>query len=105
MKYGNKRTWSALVGRMFDSKLEATRGEELHMLQLAGEIADLEYQVAYILSEKPSVRVVLDFRYRPTPTARSEIIEDAKGVLTEGARIKYAWLKQLHGIDVILWSG
>ncbi len=110
MKYGSVRTWSELCQRMFDSKLEARRGEELALLEKAGEIYDLEYQVTYILSGKPlaRVKVVLDFRYKQTgyrPILDRLVVEDAKGVLTAVARVKYAWLKQLHGVDVILWRG
>ena len=111
-KYSARRTWSELCQRTFDSGLEARRGEELHLLQMAGEIADLEYQVAYILSGKPfaKVKVVLDFKYTKAMDVyklefRRWVYEDAKGVLTATARVKYAWLKQLHGIDVILWRG
>ncbi len=105
MKYGSKRTWSELCQRMFDSKLEARRGEELALLKRAGEIADLEYQVTMVLSVEPSVRVVLDFRYRDPPLAPWFVYEDAKGVLTAEARVKYAWLKQKYGIEVVLWRG
>ncbi len=113
MKYGSVRTWSELVGRWFASKLEATRGEELHFLQMAGEIADLQYQVPFVLSKKPSVKVVIDFQYTEATDIhdlgglafRRHVYEDAKGVLTATARVKYAWLKQKHGIDVVLWRG
>ncbi len=101
-KYSAQRTWSELVGRQFDSKLEARRGEELHLLEMAGEVTNLIYQYPFELSEKPSVKVVLDFSYWQD---HKLIFEDAKGVLTELARVKYAWLKQTHNIDVILWRG
>ncbi len=105
MKYGSVRTWSELCGRWFASKLEARRGEELHILQMGRKIADLEYQVKLSLSEDPKVFVVLDFRYRQPALTPWFVYEDAKGVLTAAARIKYAWLKQLYGIDVVLWRG
>jgi len=98
-KYGAKRTWSELCQREFASKAEARRGEELHLLQLAGEISDLEYQVKFILNEKPKITYSADFKYICNG---EDIYEDTKGVLTRDTRTKLAWLKQQQGIEVIL---
>lgn len=98
-KYGNKRTHSNLCQREFASKKEAIRGEELHLLQLAGEISDLEYQPRFILSEHPRATYVADFRY--TENGQS-IVEDVKGFMTKDCRTKIAWLKQRTGIEVLL---
>ncbi len=112
MKYGNRRTWSELCQRMFDSKLEATRGEELNLLQRAGEIADLQYQVKFTLCEKPRITVTVDFSYVVDGEFGEHKIpvkvikyEDAKGVLTRDSRTKYAWLEEKHAVRVILWRG
>ena len=98
-KYGAVRTYSELCQRDFASKKEARRGEELCLLEKAGEIKHLTYQVRYILSEKPGVTITIDFNYYEN---EEWIWEDSKGVLTRDFRTKLAWLKQLHGIDVIL---
>ena len=91
-----------MCGRFFDSKAEARRGEELHLLEMAGEITRLEYQVRYILSEKPKITITIDFRYKDLTGDRRIIYEDTKGVLTRDFRTKLAWLKEKHGVDVLL---
>jgi len=101
-KYGAKRTYSELCGRAFASKAECRRGEELALLERAGEISGLHYQVRFILSDKPKVSITLDFAY----TENGKLIyEDAKGVLTRDFRTKMAWLKEKHGLDVRLVKG
>lgn len=96
-KYRAKRTYSEVCGRCFSSKAEARRGEELWLTEQAGVIDDLQYQVPYVLCQKPNIKIKIDFTY----WLDGEIIhEDVKGVLTREARIKLAWLKEKHGIDV-----
>ncbi len=96
-KYGAKRTYSELCGRTFDSKLEARRGEELELLQRAGEISELNYQLRFNLCLKPNITVLIDFCY--IEDGRT-VYEDTKGVLTRDSRTKYAWLKEKFGVDV-----
>lgn len=98
-KYHAKRTFSELCQRTFASKAECVRGEELRMLELAGEIYALEYQPRFLLCEKPRVTITLDFKYLENG---GWIYEDVKGVLTRDSRTKLAWLKELTGIDVKL---
>ncbi len=98
-KYGAKRTWSELCNRTFASKAEARRGEELALLERAGEISDLSYQVKFILSDKPRVTITIDFSYIEMGEG---IFEDTKGVLTRDFRTKLAWLEQSQGIKVLL---
>lgn len=98
-KYKAQRTWSALCQRFFASKAEARRGEELRLLELAGEITGLEYQVKFVLSKTPKVTITVDFAY----TEKGQrIYEDTKGVLTRDFRTKLAWLEQSHGVEVSL---
>lgn len=99
MKYHSTRTWSELTNRWFASKAEAKRGEELHLLQMAGDIAELQYQPRFLLSHKPKVTITLDFAYRENGKL---VYEDTKGVLTRDFRTKLAWLKQSQGIEVRL---
>ena len=101
-KYHAKRSYSQLCQRWFDSKLERTRGEQLCLLEKAGEIERLVYQQRFVLSEKPKVAIVIDFSYWEDGKV---ILEDAKGMMTPEARGKLAWLKQKYGIDVVLWRG
>ena len=115
-KYGAIKTWSELVGRTFDSKAEARRGEELCLLEKAGEIKNLKYQVQFILSEKPRISIKIDFCYLnhyvappDTPAVSIKnyvdwvlVHEDTKGVLTRDTRTKLAWLKEKYGVEVLL---
>jgi len=98
-KYGAVRTYSSLCQRWFDSKGECQRGEELHMLELAGEISGLRYQVKFTLSVKPPVSITVDFAYNEDG---KKVYEDFKGKMVEDFRVKMAWLKQQQGIDIIL---
>jgi hypothetical protein len=122
-KIPHRRTYSTLCQRWFDGKGEAERGEELWMLQLAGEIRNLKFQVPFILSEKPRVKLTLDFYYeKPMESAippagyyqYQGVYEDYKGTWytkkfkkpkahIEGVfRVKMAWLKEKYGITVII---
>ena len=96
-KYAAKKTFSELCGRTFDSKAEARRGEELVLLEKAGEIKDLEYQVSFLLCQKPNIKIKVDFAYQENG---NKIFEDVKGVMTRDARVKIAWLREKYGIDV-----
>ena len=98
-KYGAKKTWSELCQRTFDSKAEARHGEGLRMLELAGEITDLEYQPVYELcgDKHHKARYTPDFRYQEDGTT---VVEDVKGVMTEAARVRLNWVWAKYGIDV-----
>jgi len=101
---------------MFDSRLEAKRGVELKLLEQAGEISELEYQVKFALCEKPKITVTIDFCYMekyikpanlPATSIKNfvdwvKVYEDTKGILTRDSRTKYAWLKEKYGIEVKL---
>jgi hypothetical protein len=102
-KYHAKRTWSELCRRSFDSKAEAIRGEELRMLEMAGEIRKLGYQPKFVLCEKPRVTITLDFVYIEGKGVDAKwVYEDVKGVLTRDSRTKLAWLKEKYSIEVRL---
>lgn len=102
-KFHARRTWSELCQRFFDSKLEATRGEELRLLEMAGEISNLCYQpLPRMLCQKPKITIQVDFLYIRDG---KPIYEDAKGVLTRDTRTKLAWLKEKYGIEVELYRG
>lgn len=101
-KYGAKRTWSNLCQRTFDSKAECLRGEELRMLEMAGGINTLQYQVKFILSKKPLVTIKIDFAYQENMQGK-QIYEDVKGMgETREFRVKRIWLQAQQGIEVKL---
>jgi hypothetical protein len=106
-KYHAKKTVSALCERTFDSRAEARRGEELKLLEKAGAISELKYQVPFQLCLKPNIKIRIDFQYIETSSGRL-IHEDTKGQ-TSGSgfrefRVKMAWLKEKFGVDVFLTS-
>ena len=103
-KYRNKRV--EFNGEKFDSKRELARYQELLLLQRAGKISELRRQVSFLLSPavviqgrmRPALRYVADFVYRPhdSPVA---VVEDVKGRITEGYRIKRHLMAAL-GIEI-----
>lgn len=104
-KYGAIR--SNVAGMSFDSKREAKRYAELRLLEMAGEIADLQRQVPIELHGRdgplltPTGRVkryVADFRYTDLRTGLT-IWEDAKGFPTPEYQLKKAVLKA-QGVEV-----
>jgi len=99
-KYHAKRTYSELCQRTFDSRAEARRGEELALLERAGEISDLRCQVKFILSDVPRITLAIDFTYLEKGVRK---FEDTKGMgETREFRVKRIWAKEKFGIDVIL---
>ena len=98
-KYHAVRTWSELCGRWFASKAECRRGEELRMLELAGEITDLEYQPKFKLCDKPKITYSADFIYEENGKV---VVEDVKGKLLRETRVKLVWLKEKYNVEVIL---
>jgi len=95
-KYHAKRTWSELCQRTFDSQAEAQWGEGLTLMEKAGEIQDLQFQVKYVLSYKPRITIKIDFQYKENGQIKRQ---DVKGVLTRDFRTKLAWLKE-QGTEV-----
>jgi len=100
-KYNAQRTWSELCQRTFDSRAEARRGEELRLLELAGDIRELRYQIPFVLCVKPKITITIDFFYRRFGL-NEPFYEDVKGVLTRDSRTKLAWLQQKYSIEVKL---
>jgi hypothetical protein len=90
-KYSNRKT--EIDGIYFDSAREARRYCELKLLQMAGEISDLEIQPKFMLLEgfrhgglvvKP-ITYRADFRYAEKGKT---VVEDVKGCKTEVYNIK-----------------
>ena len=99
-KYNNTKI--RVDGRLFDSKAEAARWQELQMLERAGEITELERQVEYELVPKQkgerAVKYIADFRY--VDHEGKTVVEDTKGVKTPVWIIKRKLMLRVHGIRV-----
>ena len=99
-KYNNTKT--RVDGRLFDSKAEAARWQELQMLERAGEITELERQVEYELVPKQkgerAVKYIADFRYKDHEG--KVVVEDTKGVRTPVYILKRKLMLRVHGIRV-----
>lgn len=118
-KYGNKKI--TVDGVTFDSRKEYLRWCELHLLQKAGHITDLQRQVKYVLipaqyeeyerySEKTGKRLkkglrcvekecayIADFVYQQDGQS---VVEDTKGYKTEAYIIKRKLMLYVHGIKI-----
>ena len=102
-KYGNKKT--ELDGILFDSKREATRFMQLRTLHRAGVISNLQLQVPFALAPavkikgrmRPPLKYIADFVYQENG---SQVVEDAKGHVTEGYRIKRHLMVAIHGVEI-----
>jgi hypothetical protein len=94
-KYRNRRT--TVDGITFDSAKEARRWGELKLLQRAGEITDLERQVAFplMVNGHKIGRFTADFVYRKPDGSR--VIEDAKGYRTRDFILRAKLMAALHG--------
>jgi len=100
-RYGKRKQVMGPDGRKYDSKKEMKRGQDLLMLERAGHIRNLQFQVRIpivigsvkvIYPSGRQMRYVSDFTYYDIDK-REEIIEDVKmdsGFLTETYRIKRA---------------
>lgn len=103
-KYGNRKV--TVAGEKFDSAAEASRFYTLDCLQREGKISELTRQVSFVLAPgaivagkmKRSLIYRADFQYRDV--AGQLVVEDKKGVLTEGYKIKRHLMKTIHNIDI-----
>ncbi len=116
-----KNTIITIGNKVFDSKHESKRWQELCLLQRAGQITDLQRQVKFVLiptqyekfprySAKTGKRLkdgirtleqecsyVADFTYMQDGKL---VVEDAKGFKTPEYRIKKKLLLWVHGIQI-----
>lgn len=99
-KYGAVKT--EVDGIMFDSKREASRYQELRLLEQAGEITNLRLQVPYILFPKNkhgrALKYIADFTYNDGNGQL--IVEDAKGVKTPVYRLKRRMMAEIYNIEI-----
>lgn len=98
-KYNNTKI--RVDGRLFDSKAEAARWQELQLLERGGEITELERQVEYELIPKQpgerAVKYIADFVY--TENGQT-VVEDVKGFSTPVYRLKRRMMEDKHGITI-----
>ena len=100
-KYGNEPT--IVDGIKFPSRKEASRWQELRLLERAGEITGLVRQVRIELIPKTSMYnacyYVADFVYFDKKTGKT-VYEDVKGYKTQVYEIKKKLLFWRHGIKI-----
>lgn len=98
-KYGSK--WVEIDGIKFQSKKEAKKWGELRMLVKAGEINELERQVAYELNPGGSFsyKYKADFRFRVVKTGEI-VVMDVKGFRTGEYKKKAKLMLKVHGITI-----
>lgn len=105
-KYGNKRA-VASDGKVFSSKRECKRYEELLLLRKMRKITDLETQVKYQLLPaqkingftERAVTYTADFRYYDRNALRW-VVEDAKGAKTQQYILRRKMMLYFHGIKI-----
>ena len=100
-KYGNKKT--TVDGITFDSVKEASRWQELRMLERAGKITGLYRQVKIEIVPKTKLYrasyYIADFVYRDLETGQT-VYEDTKGIRTDVYKLKRKILFWRHGIEI-----
>lgn len=102
-KYSNQKT--VFDGITFDSKAEARRFCVLKALERAGEISDLQRQVAFVLAPpvriggrgRPAMKYIADFVYLQ---GGQQVVEDVKGVRTAVFILKRHLMKSVHNIEI-----
>lgn len=115
-KYKAKRTKMLIPGHgemTFASKREAERAVELALMEKAGKIRDLEFQVRYriLVNGVKICDYVADFRYWEGRIVEiegteglqglSQVVEDSKGYRTKEYKLKRKLMKAVHGIEVL----
>lgn len=99
-KYGNIKTAG------YASKREATRAQELKILERIGDISELREQVAFEIApavvlggrKRPARKYVADFVYLKDGR---QVVEDVKGIRTDVYTLKRHLMMAVHGIEVV----
>lgn len=103
-KYHNVKV--EVDGRIFDSRREADRYQELSWLLKTGEITDLRCQVPFVLIPaqrfdgkvvERACKYIADFAYY---RGRTLHVEDVKGMRTPEYKIKRKLMLYIHGIRI-----
>lgn len=110
-KYHNQKV--KYKGRVFDSRKELRRYQELLLMQQAGEIRDLECQVSFQLippqkykdpvsgrwKTEKGTKYIADYVYVTRDGER--VVEDVKGVRTKEFILKRKLMLWLNGIHIV----
>jgi Protein of unknown function (DUF1064). len=105
-KYSAQR--QTVDGITFDSKKEARRYKDLRMLELAGDIRDLQRQVVVELMGRDGplltrtgrkMKITVDFSYVDVRTGLT-VYEDAKGMPTRDYEVRRA-VAAAQGVQVV----
>lgn len=96
-KYGNVKT--EVDGKIFHSKREAARYQDLRLLERAGAIKDLQTQVPYLfeLNDVKICKYFADFVYKEDGRV---VVEDSKGKITKDYAIKKKLMRAFFAIDI-----
>jgi len=88
-------------GHSFPSRREATRYQQLKVLQNAGKIARLQLQPVFkiFLNDLPICKVILDFSYWDLEK-KHPVYEDSKGVDNPLSKLKRKLVEAQEGIVV-----
>lgn len=105
-KHGNRIVETA--DGKFHSVRELRRWHELKLLARAGLVENLSRQTVFVLAPsvrikgrlRPPLRYVADFTYRDTRTG-AQVVEDAKGHITDAYRIKRHLMATVHGVEIL----
>lgn len=107
-KYGAIKTHCA-AGHLHDSKMEAGRCDDLHVLQAAGRIERLTQQPVFNCSVngRKICDYKADFAYFLVSTVPGEscrVCEDVKGFRTPTFNLKKKLVEAIHaGVVITLW--
>jgi len=98
-KYGNVKTM--VDGRIFASKREAARYQELRLLLRAGKIHDLQCHPAFacVVNQQRVCTYIADFQYYDVEKGET-VTEDVKGVKTAIYRLKKKLVLACGGIEI-----
>lgn len=101
-KYGNRRIWCDVEGRMFHSVLERDTCRVIRLLERAGKCKLLEFQPAIFLTQA-GIEYRADFLTRDNDTGR-EVWHDAKGRETADFILKRKLFQHYAGRILTLWA-
>lgn len=97
-KYGAREVWVDNI--RFGSKLEAGHYEQLKLLKAAGEIRTFLRQVPFSLPG--GTRHVVDWMI--IRDGQPALFAESKGSDLPMGRLKRKQVKDIHGIDILLWK-
>lgn len=99
-KYNAKRV--KIDNIWFASMHEASRYQELMLLQRAGQIQDLELQVpfAIVVNGKKICKYLADFRYFDVASGKV-VTEDAKGYANQLYKLKKKLVEAMYDVQIV----